>query len=320
MVEKLLNDYRVTLEAPITSSSKILGKGAWSIVYEVKLNGSACAAKKLYDSVREDGLKQVFLTECQLLSRLRHPNIVQFMGVTPTSEAESHRNLALVTEKLGMDLERFIRGFITTPCRRGSGRSGIPLPIKFHILNNVSSGLMHLHSKSLVHGSLSADAVLLTEDLQAKLTTFGRTQNFKELSCLAHCPGIMDYMPPEALDQRPRYDDKLDCFSFGHLALYLLNEEYPAPVGTGAQLTRRMQWVSKLGVTHLLYGLVLDCLQDLPAKRPDMASINRKLTQVAASHPRTLLAVMQLQHELGQVSVCFFLIYLSLTTMFTGSL
>ena len=293
LVEKLLNDYRVTLEAPISSSSKILGKSAWSIVYEVRLNGSSCAAKRLYDSVHEDRQKQIFLTECQLLSRLRHPNIVQFMGVT---ETESRLNLALVMEKLCLDLDRFIGTH-----RRGD-RSGIPLPIKLHILKNVSSGLMHLHSKSLVHGSLSGCAVLLTEDLEAKLTGFGRTQNFKEPGHLFSCPGITDYMPPEALQPSPMYDGKVDCFSFGHLAVYLLNESYPMPVGTGSQLTRRMQWVTKLGVVHPLYGLVLECLQDLATKRPDMMSINGKLAQVAALHPRTLLAVVQLQQGLGQVS------------------
>lgn len=297
MAEKLLNEYEVTLEAPISSSSKIIGRGAWSLVYGVKVNGSACAAKKLYDSAHEDSDKENFLTECQLLSRLRHPNIIQFIGVSQTSE--SPRDLALVMERLSSDLERFI-----TTYREGSG-SGIPLPIKFHILKNVSSGLMHLHSESLVHGSVSGFAVLLTEDLQAKLTAFGRTQNFKQPVYLLQCPGTNDYMPPEALQSRARYDDKLDCFSFGHLTLYLVNEECPTPSGIGPQLTRRTNWVGKLGVTHPLYGLVWNCLQDSAAKRPNMVSINHTLTRLAELHPRTLLAVVQLQHRQSQVS--FFL-------------
>ena len=40
-------------------------------------------------------------------------------------------------------------------------------------------------------------------------------------------PGTHFYMPPEALKENPKYDEKLDIFSFGHLALYVINQDFP---------------------------------------------------------------------------------------------
>ena len=40
-------------------------------------------------------------------------------------------------------------------------------------------------------------------------------------------PGTHFYMPPEALKENPKYDEKLDIFSFGHLALYVINQVLP---------------------------------------------------------------------------------------------
>ena len=40
------------------------------------------------------------------------------------------------------------------------------------------------------------------------------------LGSLSQLPGTLVYMPPEALEDRPRYGPSLDVFSFGHCALF----------------------------------------------------------------------------------------------------
>ena len=48
-------------------------------------------------------------------------------------------------------------------------------------------------------------------------------------------PGTLDYMPPEALECGV-YDQKLDVFSFGHLAIYTIIQHSPHPL-LGAKYT-----------------------------------------------------------------------------------
>ena len=65
-----------------------LGSGAFGTVYEVEWNGTACAAKFMHDIFKEilsEEEKQTFITafvkECATWAALRHPQIVQFLGI-----------------------------------------------------------------------------------------------------------------------------------------------------------------------------------------------------------------------------------------------
>ncbi len=43
------------------------------------------------------------------------------------------------------------------------------------------------------------------------------------------CPGTDVYMPPEAVQDKPVYTEKIDCFSFGVVTLQILTQEFPKP-------------------------------------------------------------------------------------------
>ena len=64
------------------------GSGAYGAVYEVTVRGVTCIAKRIHDilvtqlSPRErTSVQRKFVAECVLLSKLRHPNVVHFVGV-----------------------------------------------------------------------------------------------------------------------------------------------------------------------------------------------------------------------------------------------
>ena len=67
-----------------------IGAGAYGSVEEVVIPGAICAAKKIHEifldcfEIPADEIRRSisqFVRECQLMSTLRHPNIVQFMGI-----------------------------------------------------------------------------------------------------------------------------------------------------------------------------------------------------------------------------------------------
>ena len=224
--EKLL-PYRLYLDDE--TDSQETGRGCFGAVYLSKLSGADCIVKKVHDILLGKGNHGVaeaewrtivgkFVNEIELLSKQRHPNIVQFLGVTGLDSRRDCRDVSLVMEKLELNLEEFI-----TLCK-----GNITLNVKLSILKDTACGVNHLHSSNVVHRDLTAGNVLLTSGLRAKVADLGVSRIINEhISCqgsLTQAPGAPDYMPPEARAKNPVYGPKLDCFSFGHLSLYLGNE------------------------------------------------------------------------------------------------
>ena len=72
----------------VNSTGEEIGRGAYGRVFEVDYEGTLCAAKEIHSLLLEyskgDELSKIrenFLRECQIWSALRHPFIVQFLGV-----------------------------------------------------------------------------------------------------------------------------------------------------------------------------------------------------------------------------------------------
>ena len=143
-----------------------------------------------------------------------HPNIVRFYGLCFIAGSPLPR---IVMERLEASLDAKLREQTLSLFRRCS------------ILENVACGLLHLHQRTspVIHRDLTARNVLLTSSLVAKITDMGNSRIIEPgpiATILSKAPGTKDYMPPEALEQRPHYGPSLDVFSFGHLALYVLTQ------------------------------------------------------------------------------------------------
>ena len=274
------------------------GSGAYGAVYKVTVDGVPCIAKRLHDilvnpevpSRQKATIQQKFHDECVLLSELRHPNVVHFVGVHHGSNQD---DMSLIMECLDTDLARCLE---TQP--------NIPIEVKLSILLDVSYGLLYLHTQSpqIIHRDLTAANILLTRDKRAKLADLGvsklldpRTQ---ATMVQTKAPGTIYYMPPEALEENPSYDEKLDIFSFGHLALYVINQVIPevfevriTPVvlrdhEETLQILKRQKAIDEMGRDHCLHDVVTKCLQDNPKKRPATFKLNEMLNHLCMQHPR----------------------------------
>ena len=71
----------------VTVTDQVLGHGSYAIVLELEYMGLKCAGKKIHEVLLEQGARGASYTvrrfeeECRLLSQVRHPNVVQFLGV-----------------------------------------------------------------------------------------------------------------------------------------------------------------------------------------------------------------------------------------------
>ena len=221
--------------------------------------GLICAGKILHHDLEASGSICIewFERECEILSQLRHPNIVQFLGVT--YEKDSPLPI-LVMEYLPFTLYQCIMKYHPFPER-----------VTFSILRDVALGLCYLHDcKSTIHRDLTAKNILLTPNMTAKIADLGVARNPNlGPSRMTPAPGCLDYMPPEAF--QGHYGKEIDIFSLGVLILHTFTGDWPTPDpdrGPPNQAKRRERHLHKLGPEWSLRDLTMRCLSDEPKYRP----------------------------------------------------
>ena len=287
------------------------GLGSYGSIYHIPLHGVKCVAKRIHDILLGQGNEEAvsledkcaayekFRRECILLSRMRHPNIVQFMGVHYGPRREYGRELTLIMECLHMNLDDCVKRY-----------SDLPIWSKLSIFLDISQGLFHLHSQKIVHRDLTAKNILLTSSFHAKIADLGVSKiiNVHPLAAFkqSKIPGTLGYMPPEALVREPCYNSPLDIFSFGVIMLFVMVQEYPEYYEDPREthIERRMPYISRLAPNDPMRQLICLCLQDEPQRRPTITHLNRALSQLAQQHPRPFSNIMDLGRQ-----VVFFLKY-----------
>ena len=270
-----------------------LGRGAYGKVYAVKYCRTICAAKQIHPILVE-GVGQVemqrtiesFMRECRQCSRLRHPNVIQFLGVYyPTGEdgANRMRLPVMVMEMMADSLTSFVEK-----------HEKIPVHIKYSIVHDVSLGLCYLHNHDppIVHRDLSPNNVLLTAHHVAKISDLGVAKVIKADSrkTMTKAPGTVDFMPLEALSVSPVYGPPMDVFSFAGIILHTFNQQWPRPVDSIqfdpktrkrvalSEVERRQQYLDKMiGEAEVLRPMVEECLDDDPAVRPTIATVCERI-------------------------------------------
>ena len=72
----------------VSDTGRKIGNGSYATVKELEFRGLKCVGKKIHSVLLEDttpqeraAMLQRFTEECELLSRLHHPCVVQFLGV-----------------------------------------------------------------------------------------------------------------------------------------------------------------------------------------------------------------------------------------------
>ena len=271
--------------------NKELGRGAYGSVFTVKYNGVVCAAKKIHPILTDDvgleqkqAIKDDFIRECLCCNSIRHPNIVEFVGVYYPSGQQSLP--IMVMELMDTSLAKFME----------NNKAQIAIQTKMSILYDVTRGLnfLHNHKPQILHRDLSSNNVMLTRcQIAAKIGDLGvakvvRADNRQTKSKLTKAPGTLHFMPPEALvEDSPVYGTPIDVFSFGGISLHVFSEEWPTPSGPKmidpvteelialSEAKRRQKYLDTMtGKAAVLRPMVERCLSDNPNKRPPIEEVS----------------------------------------------
>ncbi|XBH67476.1 hypothetical protein VPH35_095854 [Triticum aestivum] len=215
------------------SDDRALGRGGFGSVYQGFMSNInyEVAVKRVYETSRQ-GWKE-FVSEVQIISRLRHRNLVQLIGWCHGGD-----ELLLVYELMH-------NGSLDTHLYRSD--CVLAWPVRYEIVLGVGSALLYLHQDTkqrVVHRDIKPSNIMLDASFTAKLGDFGlaRLINDGRRSHTTGIAGTMGYIDPESL-LAGRASVESDVYSFGIVLLEVASGQRPALVQEDGDVVHLVQWV-----------------------------------------------------------------------------
>ena len=252
-----------------------LGRGAWATVSVAMFRGAHVAAKCVHNQIVSQHNIQLFKREMDMAARIRHPNLLLFIGAT--LEGEMVILTELMHTSLRMQLEREYQL---------SPRLTISIGL------DVARALNYLHlmrPHPLIHRDISSANVLLerliNEHWKAKVSDYGTVNLQENLATIG--PGSPCYAAPEANDPTQQ-SPKMDIFSFGALLMEMLSGELTAnryvralnrTLPLTGELPARDERARLMGkINHQPFmDLIQRCLKERKDDRPNASDIISEL-------------------------------------------
>lgn len=285
------------------SAASLIGCGGFGEVFKATLkDGSSVAIKKLIRlSCQGD---REFMAEMETLGKIKHRNLVPLLGYCKVGE---ERLLVYEYMEYG-SLEEMLHGRTKTRDRRI-----LTWEERKKIARGAAKGLCFLHHNCIphiIHRDMKSSNVLLDHELESRVSDFGMARLISALdthlsvSTLAGTPG---YVPPEYY-QSFRCTAKGDVYSFGVVMLELLTGKRPTDkedfgdtnlVGWAKIKVREGKQMEVIDPDLLLVTqgtdeaevkevkemiryleITLQCVDDLPSKRPNMLQVVAMLREL----------------------------------------
>ncbi|KAG5603885.1 hypothetical protein H5410_025377 [Solanum commersonii] len=197
------------------SSSRELGDGGYGTVYYGKLkDGKEVAVKSLYENNHRQ--MQQFINEIEILTRLRHPNLVTLYGCT----SRRSRELFLVYEYIP-------NGTIADHLNGHRAKDKLlTWSIRLKIAIETASALAYLHASDIIHRDVKTNNILLDDKFCVKVADFGLSKSFpNDVTHISTAPqGTPGYVDPQ-YHECYHLTDKSDVYSFGVVLVELISSK-----------------------------------------------------------------------------------------------
>jgi len=300
------HEHPYTIDFPLDveiSSKDRLGGGSFGTVFKCTFLGVMAAAKVFQTNCIN---KEAAEKEASLFSKLRHPNVVQFIGYG-VKESQP----VIVSELMSMDLRTYLDE------KKKNAGEGPPLPllVAMNILLQIAEAMNYLHENGVMHRDLkannvlinvveSADGQLSSSSVQVKLTDFGQPKlKLHDSGYTTPMVGATRWRAPEVFEveqNREKYTKSADVYSFSMVCFEVLNGDVPfkdKPLVTLLENIRdgvRPQLPDVDYCPDYLSALIEKCWAPNPVERPRFPTIWQLLVDYN---------VMVLKHPYGQEDV-----------------
>jgi serine/threonine protein kinase len=214
---KTFDDWEIAPWELFIFEDKLLGEGASSKVYLAKWRETLVVAKVIDPEFAKHN-KSFVMREMTIMSKLHHPNIVQFLG--------------FVDDPFIIVLEYMVNGTISSNMRKFNKKQ------KLSIMKDILRGLAYLHNRrplSIIHRDIKPSNILITSSKSAKIADFGLSKFYNKSvyndssNNVCSYVGSRRYMAPEIFNCVGPYNHKVDIYSAGILFYELLESKTYIP-------------------------------------------------------------------------------------------
>ncbi|CAE6429492.1 unnamed protein product [Rhizoctonia solani] len=281
----------------------LLSRGIRSTVFLAILEGSRVVAVKvprlnasLDNQVRHDHLEYIFRKVVISRYGVRHPNIVEFLGIT--SGFSPHEGLVFEF-CFQWNLGRYLKK--KPVLQERYTRSAYPYPSPYSLMCDILDGLrfMHGYPIPIPQGDLTPENISVDKQGRAKISliSFGRILTALPLDAgvTATVESVLSsrWMSPELVTaNNPQPTTESDMWAFGCVCFWLLTRQEPYasisrddltgieimrghPPATLARVYHRATWT-----TNGLWSAIGKCWRQNLLQRPSATEFMRLLTQL----------------------------------------
>lgn len=268
-----------------------LGEGAFGKVYQGELMGiispgTTLVAIKTLKPGANQKTHSDFRREADLMTDLRHPNIVCLIGVCFTEDPHcmlfehmSHGDLHefLITHSPNIDSDA------SESCMEDNSNVLNPSDMSF-IAIQIAAGMEYLAGHHYVHRDLAARNCLVGENLTVKISDFGLSRDiyaadYYRVQSKSLLP--VRWMPPESI-LYGKFTTESDVWSFGvvlwEIYSYGLQPYYGYTNQEVIEMIRSRQLLPcPEDCPSRMYAFMVECWHEVPGRRPSFAEIHNRL-------------------------------------------
>jgi LIM domain kinase 1 len=246
---------------------KTIGKGNFGKVYKGVYLGTEVAIKQLY-YVDDEDMQKYIEREMATLKGLRHPNIVQLLGL-----CKDDTGIFIVTEFIpGGDLRSKLK----------DDSIELSWHLRVRVAIDVAYAMNYLHSKKMIHRDLKSQNLLVCEDWKIKVCDFGFARKAEPKADFLTMCGTDEWMAPE-VGLGEKYDTRADVFSYGMVLCELVTRRKPPrrqPGRAYAFEVKELKSRAPPDTPPELMDLIVSCAQFYPEKRPTFRDILQDLKEL----------------------------------------
>ncbi|XP_011032806.1 PREDICTED: serine/threonine-protein kinase CTR1-like isoform X1 [Populus euphratica] len=255
-----------------------IGSGSFGTVYHADWRGSDVAVKILEEQEFHAERFEEFLSEVAIMKRLRHPNIVLFMGAVTQPP-----NLSIVMEYLS-------RGSLHKLLHMNDAALILDERRCLNMAYDVAKGMNYLHQfrPPIVHRDLKSLNLLVDSTYTVKICDFGLSRSkAKTYISSTNAAGRPEWMAPEVL-RNERSNEKSDVYSFGVILWELMTLQQPWRNLKQAQIIEAVGFMGQRleipsSVNPSVAALIDVCLDNEPSKRPPFSYIMETLQELISN-------------------------------------
>ncbi|TVU26835.1 hypothetical protein EJB05_29400, partial [Eragrostis curvula] len=276
------------------SDDQQIGSGGFAAVYKGKLENGTVAVKKLY--LTQEVHETKFCQEVDSLMRVKHKNIVRFMGYCSDTQGKvwklPRKNVMAEERQRFLCFEFLPQGSLDKHI--SDATHGLEWMERYRIIKGICEGLNYLHhgdQRKIVHCDLKPANILLDHDMNPKIADFGLSRLFDEKQTrdmTSNVIGTMGYMAPEYIDGQITL--KSDIYSLGIIILEILTGQkgytkIENVLESWSIVSLEDTWLESIRVCA---EIGIECIESNPTNRPDTKRIIKRLTEMEHKYGFTL--------------------------------